>query len=97
MSRAPGDALRGYTPFGLFPVVRNGAMRPDLSLIYWHRQSFHVDFTNLNRQAGLSDAQLQGKLLRGGMGTRMPEFGSLYSDDDEWAVIVFVRAFMMGR
>ena len=54
-----------------------------------------ADFTNLRRLAGLSDAQLQGKLLRGGMGTGMPEFGSLYSDDDEWAVIAFVRGFAM--
>jgi len=56
-----------------------------------------ADFTDLHRLAGLSDAQLQGKLLRGGMGTGMPEFGSLYSDDDEWAVIAFVRGFAMGR
>ena len=37
----------------------------------------------------------QGKLLRGGMGTGVPEFGSLYSLDDQWAVIAFVRGFMM--
>ncbi len=54
-----------------------------------------ADFTNLRRMAGLSDAQLQGKLLRGGMGTGMPEFGSLYSLDDQWAIITFVRGFGM--
>jgi len=54
-----------------------------------------ADFTNLHRMAGLSDAQLQGKLLRGGMGTGMPEFGSLYSLDDQWAIIAFVRGFEM--
>ena len=52
-----------------------------------------ADFTNLRRMAGLSDVHLQGKLLRGGMGTGMPEFGSLYTSDDEWAVIAFVREF----
>jgi mono/diheme cytochrome c family protein/plastocyanin len=52
-----------------------------------------ADLTNLSRLAGLSDVQLQGKLLRGGMGTGMPEFGSLYSDDDQWAVIAFMREF----
>jgi len=52
-----------------------------------------ADFTNLQRMAGLSDAHLQGKLLRGGMGTGMPEFGSLYTDDEQWAVIAFVRGF----
>jgi len=52
-----------------------------------------ADFTNLQRMAGLSDAHLQGKLLRGGMGTGMPEFGSLYTADEQWAVIAFVRGF----
>jgi mono/diheme cytochrome c family protein len=54
-----------------------------------------ADFTNLRRMAGLSDAHLQGKLLRGGMGTGMPEFGSLYTADEQWAVIAFVRGFGM--
>lgn len=54
-----------------------------------------ADLTNLRRMAGLSDAHLQGKLLRGGMGTGMPEFGSLYTADEEWAVIAFVRGFGM--
>jgi len=52
-----------------------------------------ADFTNLRRLMGLSDAHLQGKLLRGGMGTGMPEFGSLYTADEQWAVIAFVRGF----
>ena len=52
-----------------------------------------ADFTNLQRMAGLSDAHLQGKLLRGGMGTGMPEFGSLYTSDEQWAVVAFVRRF----
>jgi cytochrome c oxidase subunit 2 len=56
-----------------------------------------ADFTNLHRMAAVSDVFLQGKLLRGGMGTGMPEFGSLYSTDDQWAVIEFVRTFMNGR
>jgi mono/diheme cytochrome c family protein len=54
-----------------------------------------ADFTDLRRMSALSDVYLQGKLLRGGMGTGMPEFGSLYSLDDQWSVIAFVRGFMM--
>lgn len=56
-----------------------------------------ADFTDLSRMAALTDAHLQGKLLRGGMGSGMPEFGSLYSDDDQWAVIAYIRTFMSGR
>jgi mono/diheme cytochrome c family protein len=54
-----------------------------------------ADFTNLHRLMGLSDVHLQGKLLRGGMGTGMPEFGSVYTEDEQWAVIAFVRRFAM--
>jgi mono/diheme cytochrome c family protein len=53
-----------------------------------------ADFTDMRRMAALSDVFLQGKLLRGGMGTGMPEFGSLYSTDDQWAVIAYIRTFM---
>jgi len=56
-----------------------------------------ADFTDVSRMASLTDAHLQGKLLRGGMGTGMPEFGSLYSMDDQWAVIAHIRTFMSGR
>jgi cytochrome c len=54
-----------------------------------------ADFTDLRRMSALSDVYLQGKVLRGGMGTGMPEFGSLYSLDDQWSVIAFVRGFTM--
>jgi mono/diheme cytochrome c family protein len=43
---------------------------------------------------GASDILLQGKVLRGGMGTGMPEWGSLYSDADMWDVIAFLRSFV---
>jgi mono/diheme cytochrome c family protein len=55
-----------------------------------------ADLSDVRRMFALSDAHLQGKLLRGGMGTGMPEFGSLYSSDDQWAVIAFVRGFAMS-
>lgn len=56
-----------------------------------------ANFGDIRRMAAVSDAFLQGKVLRGGMGTGMPEFGSLYSTDDQWAVVALVRSFMMGR
>ncbi len=54
-----------------------------------------ADFTDIHRMAGVPDVALQGKLLRGGMGTGMPEFGSLYSADEQWALIAFVRGFAL--
>lgn len=51
------------------------------------------DFTDASQMLTASDVLLQGKLLRGGMGTGMPEFGSLYGEQDMWDVIAFLRLF----
>lgn len=55
------------------------------------------DFTDAGAMLAASDALLQGKLLRGGMGTGMPEFGSLYSDEEQWAMIAYLRTFLFGK
>jgi mono/diheme cytochrome c family protein len=43
---------------------------------------------------GASDVLLQGKILRGGMGTGMPEWRTLYTDQEMWDVISFIRSFV---
>ncbi len=55
------------------------------------------DFTDAGALLAASDVLLQGKLLRGGMGTGMPEFGSLYSDEEQWAMIAYLRTFLFGK
>jgi mono/diheme cytochrome c family protein/uncharacterized cupredoxin-like copper-binding protein len=55
------------------------------------------DFTDAGTLLAASDVLLQGKLLRGGMGTGMPEFGSLYSDEEQWAMIAYLRTFLFGK
>ena len=82
-----GEQGRGDGPAGR-DLPRLQAMMPDA-------KRGPANFTDLRRMAGLSDAHLQGKLLRGGMGTGMPEFGSLYTDDEQWAVVAFVRGLAM--
>lgn len=56
-----------------------------------------ADFTDAARMLSASDAVLHGKILRGGMGTGMPEFGSLYTDEELWALVAYVRGFLFGR
>lgn len=53
-----------------------------------------ADFTDASQMFGASDVLLQGKILRGGMGTGMPEWGSLYADQDMWDVISYIRGFV---
>jgi mono/diheme cytochrome c family protein/plastocyanin len=55
------------------------------------------DFTDAGTMLAASDVLLQGKLLRGGMGTGMPEFGSLYSDEEQWAMIAYLRTFLFAK
>jgi mono/diheme cytochrome c family protein len=56
-----------------------------------------ADFTDAGAMLAASDALLQGRLLRGGMGTSMPEFGSLYSDEELWAMIAYLRTFLLAE
>jgi mono/diheme cytochrome c family protein len=53
-----------------------------------------ADFTDPAFRLAVSDAFLQGKILRGGMGTGMPEFGSLYSQNELWALVAYIRLFL---
>ena len=55
-----------------------------------------ADLTDPAHMLAASDALLQGKILRGGMGTGMPEFGSLYTDEELWAMVAYVRSFLLN-
>ncbi len=54
-----------------------------------------ADFADASKMLGASDVLLQGKILRGGMGTGMPEWGSLYTEEQMWDVIAFIRSFTL--
>jgi mono/diheme cytochrome c family protein len=49
-----------------------------------------VDFTNPTRMLGASPALLQGKILRGGMGTGMPMWGSIFTEEQIWNLIAYL-------
>jgi len=52
-----------------------------------------VDFTNPERMLGASPALLQGKILRGGMGTGMPMWGSIFTEEQVWDLIAYIYSF----
>jgi mono/diheme cytochrome c family protein len=39
---------------------------------------------------GASPALLQGKILRGGMGTGMPMWGSILTEEQTWDVVAYI-------
>ncbi len=71
-----------------------GINLPGMSAMHAHSKRGPSDFTDAMHMLGASDALLQGKVLRGGMGTGMPEWGSLYSEEEMWAVVSFIRSFI---
>lgn len=52
-----------------------------------------VDFTDPKRILGASPALLQGKILRGGMGTGMPMWGSIFTQEQIWDLIAYLYSF----
>ena len=52
-----------------------------------------VDFTDPKRMLGASPALLQGKILRGGMGTGMPMWGSIFTEEQIWDLIAYIYSF----
>lgn len=83
-------ACHGERGGGNGPAGKN---LPGLTFMHPEMPSGPADFTNASEMLGASDALLQGKILRGGMGTGMPEWGSLYSPQEMWDVVSFLRTF----
>ncbi len=45
------------------------------------------------RMLGASPALLEGKILRGGMGTGMPSWGPVFNEDDIWKIVSYLYTF----
>jgi mono/diheme cytochrome c family protein len=51
------------------------------------------DFTDPVHMYGASSALLQGKIIRGGMGTGMPSWGQILSEEESWALTDYLWTF----
>ena len=51
------------------------------------------DFTNVRQMLGASPALLQGKIIRGGMGTGMPSWGPILTEAQSWAFVDYLWTF----
>ena len=52
-----------------------------------------ANFTNPQTMLGASPALLQGKILRGGMGTGMPNWGPIFDDRQVWNLVAYLYTF----
>jgi mono/diheme cytochrome c family protein len=87
-------ACHGETGRGDGPAGKN---LPGLTAMHPEMKRGPADFTDAAQMLGASDVLLQGKILRGGMGSGMPEWGSLYQADQMWDLIAYLRTFTLGR
>lgn len=53
----------------------------------------NADFTDPGQMLGASSALLYGKIARGGMGTGMPNWGTIYTDEQIWALVDYLWSF----
>jgi mono/diheme cytochrome c family protein/plastocyanin len=52
-----------------------------------------ANFTDLTSMLGASPAILEGKIIRGGMGTGMPYWGPIFTEKQTWALVATIRSF----
>ena len=52
-----------------------------------------ANFTDVLRMLSASPAHLQGKIIRGGMGTGMPSWGAIFTEDQTWALVAYLWTF----
>lgn len=52
-----------------------------------------VDFTDPSRMLGASPALLEGKIVRGGMGTGMPYWGPIFTEDQIREIVSYLYTF----
>ncbi len=57
-----------------------------------HQTTKPADLANPATLLGASPALLQGKILRGGMGTGMPYWGPIFSDEQTWALVAYLES-----
>ncbi len=52
-----------------------------------------ADFTNVQTMLAASPALLQGRIIRGGMGTGMPYWGPIFTEAQTWSLVGYLWAF----
>jgi mono/diheme cytochrome c family protein len=52
-----------------------------------------TDFTDAEHMLGASPAVLHGKIVRGGMGTGMPYWGPIFTDEQIWKIVSYLWVF----
>ena len=79
-SGAGDGPMADYLTQSIQPMEGHGATAP-------------ADFTDPTSMLGASPAILHGKITRGGMGTGMPYWGPIFTDEQIWALVDWLWTF----
>jgi cytochrome c oxidase subunit 2 len=63
------------------------------NIVNGHETGPPSDFTDPEHMIGASPAILHGKIVRGGMGTGMPYWGPIFSDEQIWDLVSYLWTF----
>jgi mono/diheme cytochrome c family protein len=55
-----------------------------------------ANFTDPVHMLSASPAHLQGKIVRGGMGTGMPYWGPIFTEEQTWALVAYLWTFQFN-
>lgn len=85
-----GETGRGD---GVMAGSLQAADTSDMPGMIGHNTLAPSDFTNAQTMLGATSASWQGKIVRGGMGTGMPSWGSIFTEAQTWALVDYLWTF----
>ncbi len=77
--------------------VMAAALAGDTLAGFGHSTKSPADFGEPQSMLGASPALLQGKIVRGGMGTGMPYWGPIFTEEQSWALVDYLYTFQFQR
>lgn len=73
--------------------VMADSITADTGQMSGHADGGPTDFTHAETMLGASPALLHGKIVRGGMGTGMPYWGPIFTEEQVWALVAYLWTF----
>ena len=92
-------ACHGETGKGdgvIAPSLQKTPTMPGMT-VTGHATVAPIDFTDSKNMLGASDAILEGKIIRGGMGTGMPYWGPIFTAEQIQALVDYLWTFQFDR
>jgi mono/diheme cytochrome c family protein len=92
-------ACHGETGQGngvIAPSLKKASTMPGMTMT-GHETVAPIDFTDAKNVLGASDAILEGKIIRGGMGTGMPYWGPIFTAEQIQALVDYLWTFQFDQ